>query len=226
MGRIQVTYPFTFGSESGNHPASELDDNFLAIPNTGTLTIRAQQLGGADYNVVENDEYSFFVAKGIVDFKIIPPVAPPIGFSFFVSNETTQEAVQIVLTLLCTTVFVGNVSYTNPTLVGDFPPYFFNVKGGLVQFDGNNYFFYPLFFASSGGGAVKQATVVVNSGDTGVTITHGFNQAGLSVVLLPQWNTQIYQTAQSNTQVTFAFSNPVPLVSPPTLSLTYLVFFP
>lgn len=225
MGRMQVSYPFNFGSESGNHPSAELDQNFSAIPNTGILTIRAQELSGGDYNVVTNDEYSFFVCKGTVPFQVIPPVAPATGFSFFVSNETTQEAAQILVTLCCT-IFVGPVSYLNPTIVGNFAPHFFNVKGGLVQFDGNNYNFYPLFYASSGGGAVKQATVVVNSGDNGVTITHGFNQAGLTVVLLPQWNTQIYQTAQTNTQVTFAFSNAVPLVSPPTLSLTYLVIFP
>lgn len=226
MGRIQVTYPYAFTQESGNQPAEQLDANFNQIPNAATLTIRTQELSnGSDYNVVEDDEYSFFVCKGVVDFQVIPPVAPAAGFSFFVSNETEQEAVQIDVTICCT-IFVGTVMYVNPILVGDFPPLYHNVKGGLVQFDGNNYFFYPLWQASSGAGAVLQATVTVNSGDTSVTITHGFNQAGLSVVLLPQWNTSIWQTAQSATQVTFEFSNPVPLSSPTTLELTYLVFFP
>src|SRR5262245_12895699 len=225
MGRFQTTFPFRFQQEAGNQPASQLDDDFDAV-NDGILTIRTQELStGVDYNVQEDDEYSFFVCKGTADFQVIPPVAPPTGFSFFISNETTQEAVQILVTICCT-IFVGNVQYTNPTIVGDFPPNFHNVKGGLVQFDGNDYFFYPLFFASSGASAILQATVTVGSGDTSVTITHGFNQAGLSVILLPKWNVQIFQTAESNTQVTFEFSNPVPSLSPPTLDLTYLVVFP
>lgn len=226
MGRIQVTFPNTFANAPGDQPGSLLDQDFDAIPDTGILTIRAQELSdGNDYNVVEDDEFSYFVCKGVSDFQIIPPASPPTNFGFFFSNETRQEAVEIGVTLCCT-VFVGTVSYSNPVLNRNFPPYFFNVKGGLVQFDGNQYNFYPLFYASSGGGAVIQGTVTVGSGDTDVTITHGFNQAGLTVVLLSQWNTQIYQTAQSNTQVTFAFSNPVPSVSPPTLDLTYLVFLP
>lgn len=225
MGRFSTTFPYTFNNAPGDQPGSRLDDDFDAV-NDGTITIRAQELSdGNDYNVTQDDEYSYFVCKGVDDFQIIPPVAPPTGFGFFFSNETQQEAVEIEVTLCCT-IFVGTVQYTNPTLNGDFPPNFFNVKGGLVQYDGNNYFFYPLFYASSGGGSVRQGTVTVTSGDTDVTITHGFSQAGLTVVLLPQWNTQIYQTAQSNTQVTFAFSNPVPSMSPSTLDLTYLVIFP
>jgi hypothetical protein len=225
MARFSTTFPFTFNNAPGDQPGSRLDSDFNAV-NIGDITIRAQELStGSDYNVVQDDEFSYFVCKGTSDFQIIPPVAPPTGFGFFFSNETRQEVVEIGVTLCCT-VFVGTVQYINPVLNRDFPPHFFNVKGGLVQFDGNQYNFYPLFYASSGGGAIKQATVAVASGDTGVVITHGFNQAGLTVVLLPSWNTQIYQTAQSNTTVTFAFSNPVPLVSPPTLDLTYLVIFP
>lgn len=225
MARFSTTFPFTFNNAPGDQPGSRLDQDFEAV-NDGEITIRAQELSsGSDYNVVQDDEFSYFVCKGVSDFQIIPPVAPPAGFGFFFSNETRQEAVEIDVTLCCT-VFVGTVSYSNPALVRDFPPYFFNVKGGLVQFDGNQYNFYPLFYASSGGAAIRQATVAVASGDTGVVITHGFNQAGLTVILLPSWNTQIYQTAQDNTTVTFAFSNPVPLVSPPTLDLTYIVMFP
>src|SRR5574341_373250 len=195
MGRIHVTFPNTFINSPGDQPGSKLDENFDAVPNVGSLTIRAQQLStGSDYNVVQDDEFSYFVCKGTSDFQIIPPVAPPAGFGFFFSNETRQQAVEIGVTLCCT-VFVGTVQYINPKLVRNFPPWFFNVKGGLVQFDGNQYNFYPLFYASSGGGAVKRGTVTVSSGDNSVVITHGFNQAGLTVILLPQWNTQIYQTA-------------------------------
>ena len=96
--------------------------------------------------------------------------------------------------------------------------------GGLVQFDGNDYNFYPLFF--SGSGSIIQGAVQVESGDAGVVITHGLNQAGLTVILLPQWNTQIYQTGQNNTTTTFAFSNPVPSVSPPEVNLSYVVVVP
>ncbi len=225
MGRIQVTFPNTFTDASGDQPGSKLDEDFEAV-NDGTVTIRVQELSdGNDYNVVQDDEFSYFVCKGTSDFQIIPPVAPPTGFGFWFSNETRQEAVEIGVTLCCT-VFVGTVQYVNPELIRNFPPYFFNVKGGLVQFDGNQYNFYPLFYASSGGAAVQQGTVTVNSGDMSVTVTHGFNQPGLTVILLPQWNTQIYQTSQSNTTVDFAFSNEVPLISPPTLDLTFLVIFP
>ena len=221
MGRIQVTFPNTFNNAAGDQPGSKLDEDFDAV-NDGTITIRAQELStGSDYNVTQDDEFSCFVCKGTSDFQIIPPVAPPTGFGFWFSNETKQEAVEIGVTLCCT-VFVGTVSYSNPELIRDFPPYFFNVKGGLVQYDGNQYNFYPLYYASSGGGAVKQATVNVTAADTGVTITHGYNQPGLSVMLLPSWNTQVYETAKSNTQVTLAFSNPAPA----NLTLTYLVFLP
>lgn len=222
MGRINVTFPFAFGQEAGNHPATELDDNFNAIPNTGTLTIRAAELSdGADYNVDQDDEYSFFVCKGTSNFQVIPPVAPPAGFSFFLSNETEQEAAQIDVTLCCT-IFVGTVSYLNPTLIGDFPPNFFNVKGGLVQYDGNNFFFYPLFYATSGGGAIAQATVAITAGATSLVITHGFNQAGLGVILETQWNTAVWLSAQTNTTATFQFSNP----APSNLTLKYYVVFP
>jgi hypothetical protein len=221
MGRFQATFPNTFNNAAGDQPGSKLDQDFDAV-NDGTIAIRAQELStGSDYNVAQDDEFSYFVCKGTSSFQIIPPVAPPTGFGFWFSNETKQGAVEIAVTLCCT-VFVGTVSYSNPALVRNFPPYFFNVKGGLVQYDGNQYNFYPLFYASSGGMAVKQATVAVTSGDSSVVITHGFNQAGLTVTLLPQWNTQIYQTAQSNTQATFAFSNPAPA----NLTLTYLVIFP
>jgi hypothetical protein len=229
MARFQTTFPFTFNNAPGDTPGSNLDDDFNAV-NDGTLTIRAQELSdGNDYNVEQDDEYSFFVCKGVVDFQIIPPVAPPTGFGFFFSNETRQEAVEIEVTLCCT-VFVGSVQYVNPVLVGDFLPNFGNVKGGLVQFDGNDYFFYPLFFASGGGATIQQGSVSVVEGDTGVTITHGFNQAGLNLTLLPQWNTQIWEdvAARTDTTSTFVFSNPVPAVSasPPVLELTYLVIFP
>lgn len=225
MARFSTTFPFTFNNAPGDTPASHLDDDFDAV-NDGELTIRFQELSdGNDYNVVQDDEFSFFICKGVVDFQVIPPVAPSTGFGFFLSNETRQETPEIDVTICCT-IYVGTVQYTNPTLVGDFPPYFFNVKGGVVQYDGNQYNFYPLFYASSGGGAVQQGTVTVNSGDSSVTITHGFNQAGLAVTLLPQWNTTVYQISQTDTQVVFGFSNPVPSVSPPTLDLTYLVVFP
>lgn len=225
MGRFSTTFPFTFNNAPGDQPGSRLDDDFDAV-NDGTITIRAQELStGSDYNVVQDDEFSYFICKGTSDFQIIPPVAPPTGFGFWFSNETRQETVEIDVTLCCT-IFVGTVSYSNPALVRDFAPYFFNVKGGLVQYDGNQYNFYPMFYASSGSAAVRQATVTVTSGDSDVVITHGFNQDGLTVVLLPQWNTQIYQTAQNNTTATFAFSNPVPSLSPPSLDLTYLVIFP
>ncbi len=225
MGRFFTTFPNSFNNAPGDQPGSKLDEDFDAV-NDGMITIRVQELSdGNDYNVVQNDEFSYFVCKGVDDFQIIPPVAPPTGFGFFFSNETKQEAIEIEVTLCCT-VFVGTVQYVNPTLNGDFPPHFFNVKGGLVQFDGNDYFFYPLFFASGGGTGIVQGTVAVSSGDSSVVITHGFNQAGLAVTLLPLWNTTIYQTGQTNTTVTFAFSNPVPDISPPTLDLTYFVVFP
>lgn len=221
MARFTTAFPFTFNNAPGDRPASELDDDFNAV-NQGFISIRAQELSnGVDYNVVQDDEYSFFVCKGVTDFQIIPPVAPPTGFGFFVSNETQQEAVHIDLTLCCT-IFVGPTSYSNPILIGDFPPYFFKVKGGLIQYDGNNYQFYPLFYATGGGGGVKQGTVNVTAGDAGVVITHGYNQAGLTVSLLPQWNTTVYQTAQNNTTATFAFSNPAPA----NLTLDYIVVIP
>jgi hypothetical protein len=226
MGRVQVSIPFAFVNSPGDQPASKLDSDFQAVNDNGIVTIRAQELSsGADYNVVEDDEYSFFVCKGTSSFQVIPPLAPAAGFGFFLSNETTQEAVQIGVTICCT-IFVGPTSYLNPVLIRNFPPHFFNVKGGLVQFDGTQYNFYPLFYATSGSGAIKQGTVTVNSGDSTVVVTHGLNQAGLTVTLLPLWNTQVYQIAQNNTTVTFAFSNPVPSVSPPTLDLTWLVFLP
>lgn len=220
MGRYSTTFPWTFNQAPGDVPASRLDQDFSAV-NDGVIAIRAQELSdGNDYNVLQDDEYSYFVCKGVDDFQIIPPVAPPTGFGFFFSNETRQEAVEIGVTICCT-LNVGTVQYTNPELIRNFPPYYNNVKGGLVQYDGNEYNFYPLFFVNES--VVLKGTVVVESGDTGVVITHGLNQAGLAVVLLPQWNTQIYQTAQNNTTATFAFSNPVPSVSPPQITLNYLV---
>src|ERR1700675_3308234 len=132
MARIQVVFPNTFNNAPGDQPGSTLDEDFDAV-NDGVLTIRAQELStGSDYPVAQDDEFSYFVCKGVSDFQIIPPVAPPTGFGFFFSNETRQEAVEILVTLCCT-VFVGTVQYTNPTLNGDFPPHFFNCKGGLVQ---------------------------------------------------------------------------------------------
>jgi|SRR6266850_4831357 len=224
MGRFFTTFPNAFNNAPGDQPGSKLDEDFDAV-NDGQITIRAQELSdGNDYNVVQDDEFSYFVCKGVDDFQIIPPVAPPTGFGFFFSNETRQEAVEIEVTLCCT-VFVGTVQYVNPILDGDFPPNYFNVKGGLVQFDGNDYFFYPLFFASSGGGVLVK-TVTVNANDTEVTITHGLNQPGLTAMLLPLWNTAVWQTAQTNTTVTFTFSNPVPLLSPPSVELTYLLIVP
>jgi hypothetical protein len=220
MGRIQVAFPFVFASESGNHPASELDESFQAIPDTGFLTIRTQELSdGADYNVETDDEFSYFVCKGVDDFQIIPQLAPAAGFSFFFSNETQQEAAQIDVTLCCT-VFVGTVQYVNPILVGDFPPNFFNVKGGLVQYDGNQWNFYPLFYATSGGGAVRKGTVAVLAGATTVVVTHGLNQPSLVTQVLPKWNTSIWQTAVTDTTASFEFSNPAPA----NLTLDYLVF--
>src|SRR5215510_759111 len=155
MGRFQVNYPNTFNNAPGDQPSVKLDQNFNAIPDDGVITIRFQELSdGNDYNVQQDDEFSFFICKGVSNFQIIPPVAPPAGFGFFVSNETRQAAVEIDVTLCCT-LFVGTISYLNPTINGDFPPYFFNVKGGVMQFDGNDWFFYPLFYASSGGGSVR-----------------------------------------------------------------------
>jgi hypothetical protein len=224
MGRVRVSIPFQFTDAPGDQPASKLDSDFEAVNDNGILTIRAQELStGADYNVLEDDEYSFFVCKGVTDFQVIPPTLPNHGFGFFLANETTQEPVQIGVTICCT-IFVGETSYLNPVLIRDFAPNFFNVKGGLVQWDGSRWNFYPLYFATIPGAAFKKGTATVNSGDSSVTITHGLNQADLPVLLLPQWNTQIYQTAQNNTTVTFEFSNPVPSLSPPVLDLTYIVF--
>jgi len=220
MGRYATTFPWAFNQVPGDIPASRLDDDFEAV-NDGVLTIRAQELStGDDYNVTQDDEYSYFVCKGVSDFQVIPPNAPPAGFGFFLSNETRQNAVEIGVTICCT-LNVGTVQYTNPELIRNFPPFFNNVKGGLVQYDGNDYNFYPLFFVSAG--AITPGTVVVESGDTGVVITHGLSDASVVVTLLPQWNTQIYQTAQDATTVTFAFSNPVPSVSPPEITLNYLL---
>jgi hypothetical protein len=222
MGRYQTAFPHTFNSAPGDQPASYLDQDFDAV-NEGILTIRAQELStGDDYNVVQDDEYSFFVCKGVTDFQVIPPSAPPPGFGFFLSNETKQDAIQIGVTICCT-LFVGSVQYTNPVLIRNFLPNYLDVKGGLVQYDGNNYNFYPLFFAASGGGggSVVAGTVDVSAGDMGVTITHGFDEPGLVVQLLPQWNTTMYQTAQNDTTVTFAFSNE----APDDFTVTYLVFF-
>ena len=64
-------------------------------------------------------------------------------------------------------------------------------------------------------------TVDVGVGDTAVSFTHGFNQPGLVITLLPLWNTVIFQTFQDDTSVTFAFSNPAPA----DLTLTYIVAF-
>jgi len=220
MGRYITTFPFTFNNAPGDQPASRLDSDFDAV-NLGELTIRAQELSdGNDYNVVQDDEYSYFVCKGVDDFQIIPPVAPPTGFGFFFSNETRQETIEIGVTLCCT-IAVGTVVYTNPVLNRDFPPYFFNVKGGLVQFDGNQYNFYPLYFASGGGTGIVTGSVDVDTGDTSVTITHGFNQPGLVVSLIPLWNTVVYLSAQTDTDATFIFVNPAPA----DLTLTYLVAF-
>ena len=222
MGRYQTAFPFTFNNAPGDQPASHLDQDFDAV-NEGILTIRAEELSsGDDYNVVQDDEYSFFVCKGVEDFQVIPPPAPPPGFGFFLSNETLQDGVQIGVTICCT-LFVGTVQYTNPVLIRDFAPNYTNVKGGLVQYDGNNYNFYPLFYSSAGGGggSVVKGTVNITAGDFGATVTHGFNQPGLVVELLPKWNTVVYQTAQTNTTVTFGFSNE----APDDFTLTYLVFF-
>ena len=220
MGRYQTTFPWTFNNAPGDQPGSRLDDDYNAV-NQGVLTIRAQELSdGNDYNVEQDDEYSYFVCKGVDDFQIIPPVAPPTGFGFFFSNETRQEAIEIGVTLCCT-VAVGTVVYTNPVLNRDFPPYFFNVKGGLVQYDGNQYNFYPLYFASGGGTGIVTGTVDVDTGDDSVTITHGFNQPGLVVSLIPLWNTVIFQTTQNDTSVTFFFANPAPA----DVTLTYIVAF-
>ncbi len=219
MGRYQTAFPFTFNNAPGDRPASELDDNFEAV-NDGVLTLRFQELStGNDYDVVQDDEFSYFVAKGVDDFQIIPPVSPPTGFGFWFSNETRQEAVEIDLTICCT-LYVGPTAYLNPIIVGDFPPYFFNVKGGFLQFDGNNWIFYPLFYAAGAGGGVIKGSVSVSTDDVSVVITHGLDQPGLVVNLLPKWNTQIYQTAQTDTTVTFAFSSPAPA----NLDLDYLVF--
>ena len=148
MGRYQTTFPFTFNNAPGDQPGSRLDADYDAV-NQGILTIRAQELSdGNDYNVVQDDEYTFFVCKGVDDFQIIPPVAPPTGFGFFFSNETRQEAIEIGVTLCCT-ISVGTVVYTNPVIIRDFPPFFLSVKGGLVQYDGNKYNLYPLYFAST-----------------------------------------------------------------------------
>lgn len=218
MGRYQTTFPFTFNNAPGDQPASRLDSDFNAV-NLGILTVRAQELSdGNDYNVEQDDEYSYFVCKGVDDFQIIPPVAPPTGFGFFFSNETRQETIEIGVTLCCT-VAVGTVVYTNPVLNRNFPPYFFNVKGGLVQYDGNQYNFYPLFFASGGGTGIVTGTVDVAEDDGSVVITHGFNQPGLVVTLIPLWNTVVWQIAQSDTTVTFQFANPAPA----DLTLTYIV---
>lgn len=220
MGRYSTTFPWTFNNAPGDTPGSHLDDDYNAV-NDGILTIRAQELSdGNDYNVEQDDEFTYFVCKGVDDFQIIPPVAPPTGFGFFFSNETKQEAIEIGVTLCCT-VAVGTVSYTNPILNRNFPPYFFNVKGGLVQYDGNQYNLYPLFFASGGGTGIVTGTVDVDEGDLEVTITHGFNQAGLVVTLLPAWNTVVYQTAQTDTTVTFGFANE----APDDFTLTYIVAF-
>jgi hypothetical protein len=226
MARFSTTIPWQFNNAPGDQPGSRLDDNFDAV-NDGTLTIRAEELSdGVDYDVQQDDEYSFFVCKGTDDFQIIPPLAPPAGFGFFFSNETTQEAVEIGVTLCCT-VFVGTTEYTNPELVQDFPPHFYRVKGGLVQYNGSDYYFYPLFFAQ-GGKFITSGVVNVAEGATSVTITHGFSEAGIITVLVPEWNTQVWQTGQTTTTATFAFSNPVPAAgaSPAVLQLTYFVILP
>ena len=128
MSRINVTFPNAFNSLSGQQPASELDDNFDAVPG-GSITIGTRVKTGS-YTLVADDEFSFFVCQPTNPMTLNLANVAQQEYSFFFSHQSslTSKTIQLLASIT-----VDGVPHLNPI----FPTA--TVKGGLVWYDGTTW---------------------------------------------------------------------------------------
>lgn len=135
MSRLQITYPFVFNSLSGVQPASDLDDNYDAVP-SGTITI-ATYVKAASFVLTEDDNYSTFICVPTNDSNITLPSSPSTDYSFFFSNQSATKLITII-----GTVTIDGTPILNPIFPDNYGN-FTGLKGGLVIYDGSSWTLYP-----------------------------------------------------------------------------------
>ncbi len=181
MSRLQITYPFVFNSLSGVQPASELDDDYNAVPD-GTITI-ATYVKAASFVLTEDDNYSTFLCVPTNDSNITLPTSPSTNYSFYFTNQSTTKTITLI-----GTVTVAGTPIINPVFPDNYPG-FTGLKGGLVVYDGSSWTIYPSLF-------VPIVTTVNAVG----------NSTGAVTVDFADGNKQSFTLTGD---VTFTFSNPV-----------------
>jgi hypothetical protein len=203
VSRIKVNFAWIFNSLSGVQPASELDDNFDAVPG-GSITVGARVLA-ASYAMNADDEYSFLLCVPTNNMNVTLPPSPNTDSSFFISNQSTTKNVTLM-----GTVTIGGQVTTNPVFPGDFGP-LNNVTGGFVVYDGSTWSVYPQFFMAS---TPKFGTVAVTEGDESVTITFPFAYGDTDYRILSpsvDWNTGTWISNKTAAGFTINFATPVPV---------------
>lgn len=201
MSRLNITFPWVFASLSGVQPASDLDDDFDAVP-AGTITIGTRVLA-ASYVLTADDDYSYFlcVPTANMNLTLLGPV-PPTDYSFFFSNQSTTKTVTLV-----GTVTIDGTPVLNPVFPGNFGS-LNNVIGGLVVYDGSVWTLYP---TPQQGVSVKSVSgrdsIALN--DTSHVITHNLNDATAFLVgAYGDWNSGApYISAQAANTITVQFPN-------------------
>src|SRR5512135_1600407 len=138
LSRLNITFPWTFNSLSGNQPSSRLDDDYDAVPQ-GSVTIGTQVLATSD-TLTADDEYSFFLCVPTNNMTLTMPSSPSTNYSFFVSNQSTTKTVQLIGAFT-----IDGVPTLNPTLPGTFGS-LTNVIGGLGVYDGSTWSLYPKLY--------------------------------------------------------------------------------
>jgi len=138
MSRLDIAYPWDFTSMSGPQSTERLMDNFNAVPE-GVITIKTQVLAGS-YQLITDDEYSFFLCVPTNDMTLSPPLSVDTNYSFFVSNQHTSTSV-----VLQGSWTIEGEEVTDPSLPGTFGGVN-DVRGGLAVWDGSTWSLYPRLF--------------------------------------------------------------------------------
>lgn len=138
MSRIDIDYPWVFMSQSGIVTAQELDDNFDAVKQA-VIAIGTRVLA-ASYQLIDDDDYSFFLCVPTNNMTLSPPSSVAPNFSFWVSNQHTSTSVQLMGSWT-----IDGEEVLNPTIPGDYGD-LVGVKGGLAVNDGSTWSLYPSLF--------------------------------------------------------------------------------
>ncbi len=135
MSRLNINFPWIWNSLSGQQPASNLDDDYNAVP-AGDITIRTKIKTGS-YTLINDDEYSFILCRPVLaNMTLTPPTTPPAGWSFFWSDQSTNsKTVQLIAS-----VTVDGVPQLNPI----FPTA--TITGGLMVYDGSTWSMFTRVF--------------------------------------------------------------------------------